>query len=79
MSHQYFFKILGIIGLLLITKGIFIRGHRHQSIVFALGGMFLLAYSTYLGDPVFIVLQLIFILSSMYEWYSLRRRNVVKP
>jgi lipid-A-disaccharide synthase-like uncharacterized protein len=78
MPWPYFYKLCGIIGLLLVTKAIFIRGHRHQSIVFAAGGLFLLVYSVSLGDTVFIVLQSIFILSSAYEWYVVRKKNSTK-
>lgn len=73
------FKILGVIGLLFVTKGVFIRGHRHQSAVFALGGIFLLAYSLYLRDAVFSVLQVVFIVSSWYEWHilGLKKSNLL--
>ena len=78
MPAPYFYKLFGIIGLLLVTKAIFIRGHRHQSMVFAAGGLFLLVYSASLGDTVFILLQTIFIISSVYEWYMVRKKSPAK-
>lgn len=74
----YAAKACGIIGLLLITKGIFIRGHRHQSLIFAIGGIFLLVYSAYLRDLIFIVLQTVFIVSSVYEWRAMRKSEFSK-
>lgn len=67
------FKLCGVIGLLLITWGIFIKKETKQDWVFALGGVFLLAYSTYLRDSIFIILQSVFILSSLYEIYKIKK------
>ena len=68
----FLFKALGAIGLLFITVGIFKRG-TGQGILFAIGGAFLLAYSIYLRDPVFIPLQIIFTASSLYEIYLIKK------
>jgi len=69
----YLFKSLGIIGVLLIAYGIHAKKEIKQDIIFALGGLCLLAYSSYLRDPIFIVLQIIFTGSSLYEIYKLKR------
>ncbi len=69
-------KTSGVIGVLLITYGIFVKKEIRQDIVFALGGIFLLAYSSYLRDPIFIPLQIIFTLASLYEIFKLRNKKV---
>lgn len=68
-------KILGVIGLLLITYGIFVKKRIIQDEVFALGGIFLLVYSASLRDWVFITLQIVFTVSSLYEVYKLKKEK----
>lgn len=60
-------KICGAIGLLCITYGIFVKNEVRQDILFIIGGGGLLIYSISLKDPIFITLQIIFILASAYE------------
>lgn len=67
------FKILGAIGLIFITAGIFAKNEIKQDWIFIAGGLFLLAYSIYLKDPVFIPLQIVFVLASLYEIYKLKK------
>lgn len=62
----YLFKTFGVIGLLLITYSIFINKEVKRDLISGLGGVFLLAYSIYLKDLIFTILQLIFIISSLY-------------
>jgi len=70
----YLIKIVGAIGLILITGGIFVKNEIKQDWIFSLGGIFLLAYSIYLKDPIFIPLQIIFTLASLYEIYTLKKK-----
>lgn len=65
-------KILGAIGLVLITIGIFAKKEINQDWIFVAGGICLLGYSIYLQDPIFIPLQIIFTLASLYEIYTLK-------
>ena len=65
-------KICGIIGLVIITRAIYIRKQKRQDEMFAVGGIMLLVYSLYLHDLIFIVLQTVFIGSAFYELYSLK-------
>ncbi|MSU75744.1 MAG: hypothetical protein EXS55_04505 [Candidatus Magasanikbacteria bacterium] len=71
----YFFKAFGVIGLLVITRGIFIKKEKPRDWYFAIGGIFLLAYSIYLRDWIFIILQLVFIASNLYREYQLHKHN----
>ncbi len=65
-------RILGAIGLLLITWGIFIDKETRQDVIFALGGAALLVYSISLRDPIFIPLQIVFIAASLIELHKKR-------
>ncbi len=66
-------KISGIIGLLTITRGVFVPKEKPRDWDFALGGLFLLFYSIYLNDLIFIILQLVFIVSNLFREYQLRK------
>lgn len=67
-------KSLGALGLILITWGIFAKNEKQQDWIFVFGGLFLLAYSIYLKDPIFIPLQIVFISASLYEIYTIKKR-----
>ena len=64
------FKILGALGMVLISCGIITKNNLLHTWLFITGGLLLLAYSISLRDPIFIPLQIIFILSSIYEAYK---------
>lgn len=61
------FKIFGIIGLIIISCAIWFKNEKKQNLLFMLGGVFLLAYSIYLQDIIFIILQIIFTTSALIE------------
>jgi len=71
--YTYLFKLFGVVGLILITFGIFCKKETNQDKVFALGGIFLLLYSVHLRDVIFITLQTVFIGASVYEIYKLKK------
>jgi hypothetical protein len=64
-------KILGAIGLLLITAGVLRKSETQQDILFIVGSAGLLVYSISLRDPIFIPLQTIFILVTGFELWKL--------
>ncbi len=68
-------KIIGACGLLLITYGIFAKNEERQDWIFSLGGLFLLGYSVYLRDPIFIPLQIIFTGASLFEIYKIKHKK----
>ena len=72
--NELFFRGIGALGLLLVTAGILLHGNPKQNWLFTLGGIGLLAYSTYLKDPVFIPLQIVFTAASLYEIYKLKKK-----
>lgn len=69
------FKIFGILGLLLITVGVLLKSEKRQDIFFIAGGLLLLVYSIYINDWIFIVLQIVFILTAVYELIKLRHKK----
>jgi len=72
---EIFVKIMGAIGLLLITSGIFIKNEIKQDWIFIAGGFGLLIYSLWLKDPIFVPLQIIYIGASLYEIIILTKKK----
>ena len=62
------FKIIGAIGLLLISIGIIVKRKDQQDILFIIGGILLEIYSISIKDVIFILLQIIFILAAVYDY-----------
>ena len=69
------FKIIGALGLILITIGVLTKKEKLQNIYFIVGGLLLETYSIYLKDPIFIILQIIFVLAATYELIKLQFFN----
>ncbi len=70
-----FFKLIGAAGLLLISAGLLLKNRKRQDVLYILGGIFLEAYSIHLQDAIFIVLQIIFTLSAIYDLAKLSARK----
>lgn len=68
-------KLFGVLGLLAITAGVLMRGRKRQDYAFIAGGVLLEIYSIYIGDVVFMVLQVIFIAAAAYNLLQVGRRN----
>ena len=62
--------MLGIIGLVLITWGVTIRRVATRDRLFIFGGFFLLLYSIYIRDLIFIILQTVYIIITAYHWHK---------
>lgn len=67
-----YFELLGIIGLLFIIVGVLARTRRRKDILFISGGLLLTSYSSYVSDPIFIALGIVFTLSAFYDFVHLR-------
>lgn len=63
------FKIIGAIGILLISIGIINKKRKNQDIYYIFGGLCLEAYSLYIQDIIFIILQLIFTITAVYDFF----------
>ena len=76
------FRLIGAAGIVLIAIGIILRDRKRQDMMYILGGICLEAYSIYIGDIIFIVLQLIFTMAAVYDLVKLRfpgtKRNSFK-
>lgn len=68
-------RLTGITGLILITLGVLIEHRKKEYILFALGGLFLIAYSVYIKDIIFIILQIIFTLAAIYNLIKTMRKR----
>ncbi len=66
------FKIVGILGLVFIIIGEVLRRKKQQDLVFIAGGILLCAYSVFLNDLVFIILQVVFTLIAIYDYFKKR-------
>jgi len=66
------FKIIGIVGLLFITTGILIKKRKTQDIFYIIAGLCLEIYSIYLGNVIFAILQIVFILAAGYDLTKIR-------
>ena len=69
-------EIIGAIGLLLITAGVLTKNRDQQNFFFILGGILLTMYSVYIKDPIFIILQVVFIVAAIYGF--LKAKNIIE-
>jgi len=66
------FKIIGALGIILISIGIITKKRKTQDIFYILGGLCLETYSIYIGDLIFIILQIIFTLAAIYDFVKIQ-------
>lgn len=69
------FKLIGAFGLLLISIGIITKERKRQDILYIIGGVCLEIYSIYLGDIIFIILQIIFTLAAIYDLALIQKKK----
>jgi len=74
------FKLIGALGLILISAGIIVKKRKLQDILYVFGGLCLLTYSIYIADLIFITLQTIFIIVALYDliriqFFKKKRKN----
>jgi|AntAceMinimDraft_4_1070372.scaffolds.fasta_scaffold15865_3 hypothetical protein len=74
MILENIFIFFGILGLILIIWGIFLKLNLKRTIIYIIGGISLLIYSISKKDFVFIVLQCFFILASLIEFFKLKKK-----
>jgi hypothetical protein len=68
------FKIIGAAGLLLISTGIITKKRNVQDVFYIFGGTCLEVYSVFLGDWIFIILQIIFTIAAIYDLVKITRK-----
>ena len=75
--HIDIYKFVGILGLVIISVGVFWRKKHVEVLLYIVGGVALLVYSYYIGDWIFIVLQAIFIISAISHLFRLfKAKNI---
>jgi len=52
-----------------------VKKREHQNVFFIMGGLCLEAYSIYIKDVIFIILQIIFILAAVFDLVKVRLRG----
>lgn len=72
----YIFKFIGAFGVLLISAGIVNKKRKTQDLLDIAGGLCLAVYSIYVGDVIFIILEIIFTLTAFYDF--LKRKGLHK-
>jgi len=60
-------KLIGILGLILITTGVITKKRKKQDILYIMGGLCLIIYSIFIRDLIFIILQVIFTLATIAD------------
>ena len=61
------FKIVAVLGIILLSIGIISKKRKLQDLYYIFGGLCLETYSIYIRDLIFITLQIIFILTAIYD------------
>ena len=69
------FKIIGALGLILISAGILTKERERQDQLYIAGGILLEIYSIYLQDIIFIVLQIVFTVAAVYDLYKVKAKR----
>ena len=69
------FKVIGALGIILISLGIITKKRKHQDLLYILGGLCLEIYSISIKDIIFIVLQIIFILAASYDLMKMKKKH----
>jgi len=65
----------GIVGLVVISYAVWVRKEKWQDVLFIIGGLLLLIYSISISSSIFIILQIIFILSAIAELVKLSHKR----
>jgi lipid-A-disaccharide synthase-like uncharacterized protein len=73
MIEENIFKIIGALGLILISVGLLIKNRKKQNLLYILGGIGLEIYSISTRDTIFIILQIIFIFSAIYDFIKISK------
>jgi len=72
------FKLCAILGLIAIITGISltkIKERKRQYILLIIGGILLEAYSIYIQDTIFIILQGVFVVFAVYDLIKLIKKQ----
>lgn len=80
-EFSFFFNVLfyvfGIVGLLLITYGVLSKSPLIEKKYFIFGGIFMTIYSFFMGDLIFILLQIVFLSASIYGFSQIKKQGLI--
>jgi len=68
------YQVLGATGLLVISTAILVKNEKTQNLLFIAGGILLEVYSIYRNDVIFMVLQIVFIIAAVYDYFNIRKK-----
>lgn len=68
------FRLVGALGIVLISIGVIIKKRKDQNFLYILGGLCLGIYSIYINDLIFLILQVIFISSALYDFIKVKKQ-----
>ena len=66
------FRLIGALGIILIAIGIIVKKRKIEDLFYIAGGLCLETYSIYIGDMIFIVLQIIFTIAAVYDFVKIQ-------
>lgn len=69
------YQVVGILGVIFLISAILLKKRMKRTPLFILGGVFLGIYSWFIGDVIFIALQVIYTIASVYEYFELDARR----
>jgi len=69
------FKIIGVLGLVMISLGVITQKKESEDLIYIVGGILLLIYSSYIGDLIFVVLQIVFIISAIFHFIKVKKTS----
>lgn len=61
------FKLIAIIGLLILSWGVLTKKEKKRNILFVIGGLLLVTYSIYIRDIIIITVQSVFTIAAAYN------------
>ncbi len=73
MNSLLIFKLIGVVGILLISIGMLVRKRKSRDKCTFLGGLCLLTYSIFLKDIVFILMQSVYIIVILYDFIKTKK------
>ncbi|MCD4760685.1 hypothetical protein K8R42_02185 [bacterium] len=71
------YKFVGILGLTIISIGVFWQKKYVEDLLYILGGIALFVYSYHIRDWIFIVLQVVFIISAFLHLFRIMKTKKV--
>ncbi len=69
------FRIIGIIGLVLICVAMMVKKRSLRNVLAFFGGISMLLYSIYLKDLIFIILQAVYTIVIIFDYMKYRKQN----